>query len=176
MHFGSLKGLAEATIEEMRQIKGLGLVKAIQLKAAFTLGLRAAKQNVEARYRLTNPKSGYLLLKDLLSEEKREVFYVILQDLKGYLITYEMISTGTLSNTLVHPREVFYPAIRNKAASLILAHNHPSGDPAPSPQDIALTKKLIEAGKLVGIPVDDHLIFGKECYTSLRETGLDFSK
>ena len=175
MHFGSLKGLAEATIEELRQIKGLGLIKAIQLKAAITLGLRASKQNTAVRYRIDSPKNGYHLLRNLLSTEKREVFYVILLDTKGYVITQEMISTGTLSSTLVHPREVFYPAIRNKAASVILAHNHPSGDPTPSQQDYQLTEKLIQAGKLIGIPIHDHLIIGNESFVSLRETGVNFN-
>lgn len=174
MHFGSLHNLSEATIQELRQIKGLGLVKAIQIKAALSLGIRASKNNSRPLYKIENPHHAYNLVKDQLENEKREVFVIILQDVRGNVIGQEMISVGTLSNTLVHPREVFYPAIRHKAASLILAHNHPSGDPSPSPQDHKLTERLVHVGKLMGIPVRDHLIIGNPSFVSLREHGLEF--
>lgn len=167
--FGGLRQLAEATIVELLEIKGIGLAKAIQLKAAFNLGMRASKHDIKLKYRIEHPSHAYYLLKDELEHEKRELFMVILQDTKGYVICHEIISIGTLSQTLVHPREVFYPAIRHKAASLIVAHNHPSGDPTPSPQDLELTKILIDASHLMSIPLHDHLIIGQKRYISLRQ-------
>lgn len=175
MRFGSLKQLSEATIEELCQIKGLGSAKAIQLKAAFSLGLRVSRQTVSAKYRIENPLHAYHLVKDELEKEKRELFLVILQDVKGHVVCQEIVAIGTLSQSLVHPREVFYPAIRHKSASLILVHNHPSGDPTPSPQDYEVTKTLIDAGRLIGIPINDHLIIGEQKYVSLRQLGMVFS-
>lgn len=173
--FGSLSQLAEATLAELLEIKGIGSAKAIQLKAAFNLGLRASRQAVKAKYRIEHPQHAYHLLKEELENEKREFFVVILQDVKGYVICHEIISIGTLSETIVHPREVFYPAIRHKAASFIIAHNHPSGDPTPSTQDFELTKVLLEASRLMNIPLMDHLIIGYQKYISLRQQGFSFN-
>lgn len=172
--FGGLRQLGEATLTELLEIKGIGLAKAIQLKAAFNLGMRASKHVMTAKYRIEHPSHAYYLLKDELEHEKRELFVVVLQDVKGYVICHEVISIGSLSQTLVHPREVFYPAIRHKAASLIVAHNHPSGDPTPSHQDIELTKILVDAGRLMSIPLHDHLIIGLQGYHSLRQQGFIF--
>ena len=172
--FGSLQQLAEATLSELLEIKGIGLAKAIQLKAAFNLGMRASKQVVTPKYRIDHPLHAYYLLKDEMEHEKRELFVVILQDVKGFVICHEIVSIGSLSQTLVHPREVFYPAIRHKAASFIVAHNHPSGDPTPSPQDFELTKVLVQASALMSIPLHDHLIIGRQCYVSLRQQGFSF--
>lgn len=169
--FGSIQNLSEATIEELCQIKGLGQAKALQLKAAFSLGIRVSKQAPSIKYRIEHPLHAYNLVKDELEKEKRELFVVILQDIKGCVLNHQVVAIGTLSNTLVHPREVFYPAIRHSAASMILIHNHPSGDPTPSQQDFEITKKLIEVGKLMGIPVNDHIIVGEQSYVSLRQRG-----
>ncbi|MBA2727885.1 MAG: DNA repair protein RadC [Parachlamydiaceae bacterium] len=174
VRFGNLKGLSEATVAELCQIKGLGQAKAIQLKAAFSLGVRLAKQPLGCRYRIENPMHAYNLVKDELSTEKREVFMTILLDTKGYVINHEVIAIGTLSQTLVHPREVFYPAIRHKAASLILVHNHPSGDPTPSKEDYEVTTKLSQAGAMISIPIHDHIILGQNQYISLRQKGFNF--
>lgn len=174
MRFGTLQGLAEATVEELRKVKGLGMAKALQLKAAFSLGVRISRQAPSARHRIEHPVHAYNLVKDDLQHEKRELFVVILQDIKGYAICHHIISIGTLSNTLVHPREVFHPAIRHHAASIIVAHNHPSGDPTPSEQDFAITRTLIKAGQLIGIPVNDHLVIGNQNYVSLRQQGFEF--
>lgn len=173
--FNGLRQLSEATLPELLEIKGIGLAKAIQLKAAFNLGMRASKQVISSKYRIEHPSHAYHLLKEEMENEKRELFVVIFQDIKGYVICYEIISIGTLSQTLVHPREVFYPAIRHKAASLIVAHNHPSGDPTPSPQDFELTKVLVEASALLSIPLHDHLIIGNQGYVSMRQQGICFS-
>ncbi len=173
--FGDLRKISEATIEELCVIKGLGIAKAIQLKAAFNLGLRASQQSIVAKFRVDHPVHAYNLVKEQMEKEKRELIIVILQDVKGYVISNQIVSIGTLSNSLVHPREVFYPAIRHKAASVILVHNHPSGDPTPSTQDYEVTKTLIDAGKLIGIPINDHLIIGDQSYVSLRQKGVVFS-
>ncbi len=173
--FGSLKKLSETTVEEFRKIKGLGTAKAIQLCAAISLGMRASKKAPTQKYKIKHPLHAYNLVKDELENEKRELFLTILQDVKGYVINHQVVAVGTLSSSLIHPREVFYPAVRNHAASLILAHNHPSGDPTPSPEDIEVTNNLIEVGKMMGIPVHDHLIVGENSYVSLRQHGLSFS-
>lgn len=173
--FGGLRQLAEATLSELMEIKGVGIAKAIQLKAALNLGMRASKHVVTSKYRIEHPLHAYHLLKDEMENEKRELFVVILQDVKGYVICHEVISIGSLSQTLVHPREVFYPAIRHKAASLIIAHNHPSGDPTPSPQDFELTTSLVKVSILMNIPLHDHIIIGQQQYVSLRQQGFAFS-
>lgn len=173
-HFGSAQGLSDATVSELCQIKGLGAVKAIQLKAAFSLGARLSKQVISPKYRIEHPVHAYNLVKDELATEKREFFVVILLDTKGYVIAQEVVAIGTLSETLVHPREVFYPAVRHKAASLILVHNHPSGDPTPSGEDHEVTEQLINAGSMMSIPVHDHLIIGASSYCSMRQRGFRF--
>jgi len=174
MTFGGLPQLAEATLTELLAIKGIGLAKAVKLKAALSLGMRVSRQNSGMRYRIEHPADAYAFLKHQLEDEKREHFVVILQDIKGYVICQEVVSIGTLSEAIVHPREVFYPAIRHKAASLIAVHNHPSGDPTPSPQDLELTATLVEAGRLMRIPLHDHLIIGRGGYISLRHSGFPF--
>lgn len=173
-HFGSIQCLSDATVAELCEIKGLGIAKAVQLKAAFNLGVRLSKQTASPKYLIEHPIHAYNLVKEELSQEKREILVVILLDTKGYVITKETISIGTLTETLVHPREVFYPAIRHKAASLILIHNHPSGDPTPSKEDYEVTEQLTKVGKMMAIPINDHLIIGKSSYTSLRQRGFVF--
>lgn len=167
--FGSLQNLVEASLTELLEIKGIGQAKAIQLKAAFSLGMRASKQTIGAKYKIEHPSHAYYLVKEELEMEKRELFVVILQDTKGFVICHEVVAIGSLSHTLVHPREVFYPAIRHRAAHMIIAHNHPSGDPTPSKEDYELTKALVDAGRLMGIPIRDHLIIGHQRFHSLRQ-------
>jgi DNA repair protein RadC len=173
-HFGGVNQLAEATLEELTAIKGIGLTKAIQLKAAFNLGMRAARQMIQPKYRIEQPAHAYHFIKDILEGQTRELLIVILQNARGYVICYEVVAIGSLSEVIVHPREVFYPAIRHKAASLILVHNHPSGDPTPSRKDLDLTQQLVEIGCIMALPLKDHLIIGRQCYTSLREIGFNF--
>jgi DNA repair protein RadC len=173
-HFGGLPEVLNATLAELQEIKGVGAAKAIQLKAALNLGLRASRRVVANKYRIDHPLHAYHLLKEEMEHETRELFVVILQDIKGYVICHEIVSIGTLSQTLVHPREVFYPAIRHKAASIIVVHNHPSGDPTPSSEDFEVTRLLNEASRLIDIPLNDHLIIGKNSYISLRQQGVKF--
>lgn len=168
-HFGSLEKLSTATVQELCQIKGIGKAKAIKLRAAFSINQRFAKTSSTSKLKVENPLNAYNLVKDELSSETREVFILIFLDVKGCYIGHETAAIGTLTQALVHPREVFYPAIRNKAVSLVIVHNHPSGDLTPSKEDLELTKKLIEVGRMVGIPVNDHLIVSSKGYISLRQ-------
>lgn len=174
--FGNLQQLSEATIQELCQVKGIGSAKAIQLRAAFSLGLRLNRQNVGPKFKVEHPVHAYNLVKDQLVGEKRELFMIVMLDAKGYVITHYTVSIGTLTETAVHPREVFYPAIRHKAVSMILVHNHPSGDLTPSKEDIELTRNLVSVGRLIGIPVNDHIIVGEKGYLSMRQKGEVFGK
>ena len=164
-----------ATSELLALILGSGTktksVLELSKEAALSLGVRASKYAIEAKYRIKHPDHAYYLIKDEIEFQNREHFIAILQDSKGYVICHEIISIGTLCETLVHPREVFYPAVKHKAASIIVAHNHPSGDPTPSFQDIALTKTLVEISLMLKIPLQDHLIIGHHRYFSLRQRG-----
>lgn len=169
--FGSVARLLEASISELCEVKGVGRAKAIQLQAAFGIALKTARTGIDEKQPLT-AKLAYELVAHELVSQKQEILLVILKDIKGRLITYEKISVGTLSEVLVHPREVFFPAVRHKAHSFILAHNHPSGDPTPSEADLTLTRHLLRSSQIMGINLDDHLIIGNHCFTSLRELGL----
>lgn len=175
-NFKSLDELANATLKELCQVRGIGLTKAVQIKAAIGLGSRCSQNESKENLCIHTPKQIYTLLKSELEQEKRELFVVVLLDIRGGLIDYEVVGIGTLTAALVHPREVFYPAIRHKAASVILAHNHPSGDPTPSAQDIETTQNLMASGKLLGIPVNDHVIIGRGTYISMRSKGLMYTQ
>jgi DNA repair protein RadC len=171
--FGSLPALLEASVEELRVIKGIGQAKALQLKAAFALALRFRQICSEQKKTvLEGSHDAYLLLKDSLEHLQQEALMVILRDARGQVISLNQVALGTLSQILIHPREVFFPAIRQKAFSLIMAHNHPSGDPTPSQADLEMTRRLVSSGRMIGIPIDDHLIIGKGTYVSLKEKGL----
>jgi DNA repair protein RadC len=168
-HFGSLQQVAEATIAELCLIKGIGMAKAVQLRAAFNLGQRLTRNRDVSKYKIEHPVHAYHLVKERLQFEKEERFIIILQNAKGYVVGEQTVAIGTLTQVAVHPREVFYLAIRHKAATIIAVHNHPSGDVTPSQSDIELTKRLIEAGKIIGIPVNDHLIISEKEYFSFRQ-------
>lgn len=171
VRFGSLERLCEASLVELMEIKGIGKAKAIQLKAVFGIAWKYRDAVLTDRQMITSSEQAYALAKQEIAREKQEVLLVILRDVRGRWIHQESVLKGTLSEILVHPREVFYPAVRYKAHSLILAHNHPSGDPTPSEADIALTRTLLQAGRTMGIALDDHLIVCPHSYTSLREKG-----
>lgn len=174
-HFGSLNHLSDATVEDLCQVKGLGKAKAMQLKAALSLGCRMNREKSTLNEKLDTPLKAYLWVRDFVTQEKKEVFGVILLDARGGAIRWEIVSVGTLTQTLAHPREVFYPAIRHLAASLILVHNHPSGDPTPSKEDCHLTRRLISASHSISIPILDHLIICKRGFISMKESGLRFA-
>lgn len=171
-YFGSLKNIAEASIESLCQIRGLGPAKAIQVKAALTLGKRLQNPQQVAEGPIISGIQIYRLVKGFLQDKKQETLYVLLQDTRLRVFHREVISMGTLTQVLMHPREIFHAAIHHLAASIILAHNHPNGDPRPSAYDYALTKKVILASRAVGIPLYDHVIIGGGTYISFRERGL----
>ena len=166
--FGSLQKLAEASIEELSSIKGIGLAKATQIKAVFEIGRRLSTQTPSYKSKeLTDPKKVYQLIKSKLKDYHKEHFYIIALNSRNYSVTE--VSVGNLNASIVHPREVFAEAIKNKAASVIFAHNHPSGDPEPSEDDLETTKQLTEAGKILGIEVADHIIVTKNNYFSFKD-------
>lgn len=166
-HYGSLAALIRAGLNDLCQHKGLGRVKAIQLKAALGLASRLATE--QPKLPITTAQQAYLFIRERIAYQRKEVFGVLLQDVRGAPIRWEIISIGTLTQTLVHPREVFAPAIEHRAASIILAHNHPSQDPTPSLQDIKLTHTLVQASRIIGIPINDHLIVTCSAFTSFKE-------
>lgn len=170
-HFGGLEKLLDATVEELMQIKGIGRAKAIQLKAVFGIAIKCRKPLSSKKYPIASARDAYDLAQAEIAHIPKEVLLVILRDVRGNLLHLEHVSVGTLSQVLVHPREVFYPAVRHNAFSLIIAHNHPSGDPTPSNSDLQLTRVLIEAGKVMSIGFDDHLIVCRDRFVSLREMG-----
>jgi DNA repair protein RadC len=171
-HFKDLRTLSQATIEELSQIKGVGPVKAVQVKAALELGRRLAAMPGEERTIIRCPEDVCALLMEDLRNLDREHFLALLLNTKNQVLARETISIGTLNSSVVHPRELFKIAIRRSAACVILVHNHPSGDPTPSREDIALTKRLIEAGEIIGIDVLDHIVIGDNKFTSLKSKGL----
>ena len=169
--FGSLQKLAEASIEELSSIKGIGLAKAAQIKAAFEIGRRLSTQAPTYKSKeLTDPEKVYRLIKSKLKDYHKEHFYIIALNSRGHSIAE--VSVGSLNASVVHPREVFAEAIKNKAASVVFAHNHPSGDPEPSEDDLVLTKKLVDSGKILGIEVSDHIIVAKDGFFSFKDKGL----
>ena len=171
--FGSLKGIAGASVEELSQVKGIGVAKASQIKAAFELANRV-EGYVEAGNKplVKTPEDVVGLVRGRLKGKKKEHFLALLLDTRNQLIKVAEISVGSLDGSLVHPREVFKEAISATAASVIFAHNHPSGDPTASEDDIRLTKRLAEAGEIVGIDVLDHIIISDKNYLSLKREGL----
>lgn len=169
---GGLSGLVNASLEELCGVDGVGRVKAIEVKAAMELGKRLGAITDAAHPVIRNPDDvAKLMMADLRYEAKEHLLALIL-DSRNQVRHKRAVSTGTLTESLVHPREVFREAIRFSAAAIVLVHNHPSGDPTPSPEDIATTKRLVEAGKVVGIDVVDHVIIGDGRWSSLKERGL----
>lgn len=170
-HFGSLQKLSEASIEELSQIRGIGLAKAAQIRAVFEIARRISSQiPVYKSKQLTDPENIYKLVKSKLKNYSKEHFYLIALNSRNWSI--HEVSVGSLNASIVHPREVFAEAIKNKAASVIFGHNHPSGDPEPSEDDLVITKRLVEAGKILDIEVLDHIVVTKEKFLSMREKGI----
>jgi DNA repair protein RadC len=167
-HFQSVSALADATLAELQEVKGIGIAKAIQLKAAFALLQR--KEEVYCPS-LDSAEKAYEMIRGELERQKTEILVILLRDVRRRLIHREVLSKGTLTELLLHPREVFHAAIKHRAHSLLIAHNHPSGDPSPSARDQEMTHILMAAGRVVGIPLSDHLIVGKGSYISFYEKG-----
>ncbi|HEX9656875.1 MAG TPA: DNA repair protein RadC [Bacteroidota bacterium] len=168
----SLRNIAGMSANELMRIHGIGEAKAVELLAAFELGRRVQGAKLEDRTTIRSPEDVFRVLQPRLRDLKKEVFYVLLLDSKNGLQREQEVTSGTLNASLVHPREVFKPAIDFLAASVIVVHNHPSGNPEPSAEDKEITKQLVEAGKILGIPLHDHIIIAGNGYTSLAERGL----
>lgn len=168
-HFKSLRALSEASIQELQEVKGIGHAKAIQLHAAFALSYR--KEEITPLI-LDTPDKVYALIRHELERQTKEILLIVLRDVRLQCIHREVLSIGTLTELLLHPREVFHVAIKHRAHSMIIAHNHPSGDPTPSKRDFEMTERLRLGGELVGIPLADHLIVGKGKYISFKQKGV----
>lgn len=168
---GSLRGLVDMSLDEMMRIKGIGPTKALQLKAGIELGRRLAASSPEIRTTIRSPRDVFVLIGEDLRYLQKEHFVCLFLNTKNQVIATETLSMGSLNASIVHPREVFLAAIKRSSASLICAHNHPSGDPKPSPEDLDITRRLTEAGELLGIDVLDHVIIGDGTYYSLKENG-----
>lgn len=169
--FGSLRGVADASIEQLCGVHGIGAAKAVQLKAAVEIARRLAVASNGHRAIIDSPEAAAAVLRPHLSDKKKEHVVALLLDARHRLIRLSPIAIGSLSATLVHPRELFHEAISASAAAVIVAHNHPSGDPAPSEHDVELTRRLVAAGELLGIEVLDHVILGGQAVVSLKAAG-----
>ena len=178
-HFGSLTALARASEQELRRFKGIGPVTAQLLKAALELAQRLTRESIGERPAISTPEQAAAVLRERARVLQTEVFWALMLDTKNRLIGEpQQISTGTLNASLIHPRELFKRALECSCASIILTHNHPSGDPTPSAEDVRVTRRMVEAGRLMGIAVLDHIVLGhrkfqgSDDFTSLREGGL----
>jgi DNA repair protein RadC len=169
---GSLKGLNEMRLEQLTAMKGVGPAKALQIQAGVELGRRLSRSAPEERSTIRSPYDAVELLMEDMRYLNKEHFVCLFLNTKNHVTGRETISVGSLNATIVHPREVFRSAIQRNSAAVVCAHNHPSGDPTPSREDIDLTKRLAEAGEVIGIDVLDHLIIGDGQFVSLKEKGL----
>ncbi|RAK21387.1 DNA replication and repair protein RadC [Anoxybacillus vitaminiphilus] len=170
-HFEGLRLLKDATIEEMTSIKGIGTAKAVQILAAIELGRRISRLQYNERYVIRSPEDGAKYVMDDMRFLSQEHFVALYLNTKNQVIHRKTVFIGSLNASIVHPREVFKEAIKRSAASIICAHNHPSGDPTPSREDIEVTKRLVECGRMIGIELLDHLIIGDRKFVSLKEKG-----
>ena len=177
VHYGSLGALSRCSVEELAKIKGIGPAKAVQLAAAFGLGARLAKETF-SRSQIDEPGLVYELLAPEMRALHQESLRVLLLDTRYHLIRIEEVSLGSMNESIAHPREIFRPALIYSAYAIIVAHNHPSGDPTPSEADRRLTRRLKEVSELLKISLLDHVIIGipgangTPGYTSFRELGL----
>jgi DNA repair protein RadC len=169
--FGDLKKIEAASTREFVNIKGMGKAKVAQLKAALEIGRRLMDEPSVKGPAFSSGHNVYLYYNCRLKNLKKEVFYCVMLDAKNRVLKDYKISEGTLTNSLIHPREAFRDAIKESAASVIFVHNHPSGDPSPSREDILITERLVSVGEVIGIKVLDHIIIGDEKFTSMREKG-----
>lgn len=168
----SLRELAEMAPEELMALPGIGRAKAIRFVASFEIARRMSSTLPEAMPSIRSPENAAALVMDEMRYMDREHFRALLLNTKNQVIAREEISIGSLNSSCVHPRELFKAAIRRSAAGIILVHNHPSGDPTPSRQDIEVTKRLLEVGNIIGINVLDHLVIGDSRFVSLKAKGL----
>jgi DNA repair protein RadC len=173
--FDNLAGLAKANNAELTAEKGLGPAKVAQIKAALELGRRLLVESPEERPQIRSPADAANLVMSQMSLLEQEHLRVMLLDTKNRVLDTPTVYVGSLNTSLIRVGELFRDAIRTNCASLIVFHNHPSGDPTPSPEDVAVTRQIVEAGKLLDVEVLDHLIIGRQRYVSLKERGLGFA-
>ena len=169
--FGGLMWLKDAAHEEMTNLKGIGQAKAVQISAAVELGRRISNLTYDDRYVIRSPEDGANYVMNDMRFLMQEHFVCLYLNTKNQVIHRQTIFIGSLNASIVHPREVFKEAFRRSAASIICFHNHPSGDPTPSREDIEVTKRLVECGKMIGIEILDHVVIGDKKYVSMKEKG-----
>jgi DNA repair protein RadC len=169
--FGNIKAISEASLEELAKVKGIGLAKASQIKAVFELAKRS-EEEVGEKISIKSSEDVVKLIRPKLKNKKKEYFLVLSLDSRNNLIRVSDISIGTINANLIYPREVFKEAIQSLAVSIILVHNHPSGDATPSENDIEITKQLIEASKIIDIIILDHIIISSRDYKSMKDKEL----
>lgn len=174
--YGGLAGLARADFAQLEAVKGLGPAKTAQLLAAFELGRRLTLEAPEERLQIRSPADAAHFLTPLIGHKEQENFVVLYLDTRNRVTDREILYKGSLNTSLVRVAEVFRGAIRRNSAGIIVAHNHPSGDPNPSPEDVALTRRLVKAGKLLEVDLLDHVVIGQNRYVSLRERALGFEE
>ena len=173
--FGNLQSIAQASVAEICRVRGIGEAKAIEIKAALELGKRLYDPDYgpdEPGKPVQTPEEAYKSMQSKLRGKKKEYFYILCLNTRGRVNDTRQVSIGNLDSSIVHPREVFRDAISTYASTVIFVHNHPSGDLEPSAEDIHLTKRLVEAGELLGIPVIDHIIVSDKGYVSLKSRNL----
>lgn len=170
--FKNLRLLVDATVEELNEIKGVGPAKACQVKAALELARRLSSYTGQPRPVVRSPEDAAGLVMEEMRHLDREHFRALLLNTRNQVIANDEVSIGTLNTSSVHPRELFRNAIKKSAASLVLVHNHPSGDATPSKEDLDVTRRLCEAGKIIGIEILDHIIIGDNKFTSLKAQGI----
>ena len=168
---GGIHGLARSTAVELARIGGIGRARAAQVLAALELGRRTLTRGPGARVQLRTPRDAAAYLLPTYGARSREYFGIVLLDTRHRVLRTAIVASGTLNSTIVQPRDVFREAMLGSAAAIVLFHNHPSGDPAPSPDDVELTRRLRAAGVLIGIDVVDHIVIGDVRYCSLKEMG-----
>jgi DNA repair protein RadC len=172
--FKDLRSLSRANETDLTAIEGIGPAQAARVKAALEIGRRLMAETPKERWQIRAPSDAAQMLMPMLSHQTKEHFVVMVLNTRNRIIHQETLYTGTLNTSLCRPAEIFGVAIQHNAAALMIAHNHPSGDPNPSPEDVALTRRLVDAGKLLDVAVLDHLVIGHNKYVSLRERGLGF--
>lgn len=175
IRFNNLPGIARASLVELKTVKGIGDAKAVEIKAALELGRRLMATAPEERARITSPADAASLLMSEMMLLEQEHLRVVLLNTRNEVLRTHTVYIGSLNTSVVRIGELFRPAIRENAAAVIVAHNHPSGDPSPSPEDVNVTRQIVKAGRLLDIELLDHLIIGHRRYVSLKERGLGFN-